>query len=1270
MEPQLVTELSFSRKNLLTVRSQIHRHAQSLQSLDLSKTRIADLSSTIASLPKLKKLKCSENELKRLELSAPKDSGGHSLYPQPPTLVVPQSLVVLDLSGNLLDYLSKGWSQMQSLIRLDLGFNMLSYLPDDFGQLNNLQDLILSANNFSVFPAQLTQLKQLTSLEFAWQYAEQRTDCIAQEERAPSVRGSLRLSVLPPAIAMLKHLEHLDLSDNDLTELPDGFGQLENLRVLTLADNRLCNIPDDFGQLNKLQSLDMSSNCFTVFPAQLVKLKQLTFLALAWQQLSNSMLSMLQRGGTGLSILPPAIAGLEQLEHLDLRDNLLTELPDGIGQLEHLRVLNLADNRLTKLPMSMKYLTKLITLNVEGNPLRSPPAEVCCRGAQAVVDYLRELKHSAQPCRLLKLVFIGDALAGKTMLFKALREGQAVQVDHTPEQQGALRTVGIAREWWLPVAEPTGNGVVPYFDVLDCGGQEGYHVMHQLFFTRRSLFVLVMDLSRSEAERQEQLSFWVKAVFARVPGARFVIVGSKLDQRVAQAAEMEALADTLRNDLYQQVQGVGTSIARVADGFRQVFRSRKRSGTDEKRVVALCDELPRLPAGPADIHVVSVKKGFFFGVGGLLKHIMSEAVTAFQLETMIPASYFWLMEEVQLRTQHLRQQRQQSTSNSAQGQQSFYSWSDLQLEFFIPGTSPFSKHCGWKQCLPCFVPIKKTLDPGVRPGVNPGYMFDSLSSFQHAVNFLEDLGQVMISRRSQENDDWTGAIIFIEPYLVVEAFKYIVHHDLGTLCNDNSKVDTSEWKSTLVQMHREALEEEGILWRDLLPALWRKSFPEIVHPALLVLLQQLGMLFEWSTSPELFAVPSRWKVLQGQVKVSAIGMHDPPSGSYGAARHGWCITFLEHMPPVGLYEYLIASCACEVQKNGPLRIAKIYESDARRKCLTMEVDQFFISFETSFAGEHYIEITAYTTRADVQVMDKLRPVLEKATELLSLYSGSSCLRRALCPHPKHAAHEDPLLRPWRVDQLEPYAAKLNATVLCSTCNQYVLVCELVPPRERAEGPTLHSAEPFIDYMNLSELKPSPCLFEVVKEPGSVGKTCTVHLLCEYCLKRPAGHTGYQLQELKPWASALLTSLSVIGAAAGLLQSIPVPPVAIAGAAAGTLSLLVDILVRKFTGQPNLSELHTRFNTMSEIMKTQLPATQQAQLHSQVQAGGVDPELFHKASELLKSVENSALHQHDQWRDHLFRCSLKVQAKGQPYYIPVFVDKECFKVLREEMLGGT
>lgn len=80
--------------------------------------------------------------------------------------------------------------------------------------------------------------------------------------------------------------------------------------------------------------------------------------------------------GNRINKLPDELAELSKLKNLNLFHNLLDEFPITLCKLQNLEVLNLMDNNLKKLPSEIGNLKSIQNLNLHGNRLSKLPKEL------------------------------------------------------------------------------------------------------------------------------------------------------------------------------------------------------------------------------------------------------------------------------------------------------------------------------------------------------------------------------------------------------------------------------------------------------------------------------------------------------------------------------------------------------------------------------------------------------------------------------------------------------------------------------------------------------------------------------------------------------------------------------------------------------------------------------------------------------------------------------------------------------------------------------
>ncbi|MEO0017670.1 MAG: hypothetical protein RLZZ522_953 [Verrucomicrobiota bacterium] len=386
---------------------------------------------------------------------------------------------VLDLSGLGLTRLPGRIGQLAKLTELDLSHNLLAELPPELCQLPQLTKLDLSHNPLAVLAPELGQLVNLAVLDLS----------------------HLPLAALPPELGQLVNLTRLDLCHSQLRALPPEICQLAKLTRLYLTHTPLESLPPEMGSLASLTRCFLSHNRLTALPATLGQLANLTRLDLSQNRLES---------------LPPELGQLAKLTVLDLSENRLTTLPPEVGGLARLTVLSLLANRLTALPDSLRELAGLESLLLHDNPelqlqpsvlgadprLAETPSNTPPRAATAksiLEFYFARLTGKTRPLNEVKLLLLGRAGAGKTSIMQALRD--------LPFRDREDSTPGIALGDWLLDGGPDGPVAVHGWDF---SGQPLTHVLHPVFFSGRSLYVLV--LSGRDHREAEDADYWLRLI--------------------------------------------------------------------------------------------------------------------------------------------------------------------------------------------------------------------------------------------------------------------------------------------------------------------------------------------------------------------------------------------------------------------------------------------------------------------------------------------------------------------------------------------------------------------------------------------------------------------------------------------------------------------------------------------------------------------------------------------------------------------------------------
>ncbi|TMW69740.1 hypothetical protein Poli38472_001896 [Pythium oligandrum] len=211
--------------------------------------------------------------------------------------------------------------------------------------------------------------------------------------------------------------------------------------------------------------------------------------------------------------------------------------------------------------------------------LTAVPFETFKRGSKAVETYLTEFDASDESDLVWrrKVCVVGSSKAGKTSLIKSITSmtptlekeddrtigvdlfrlefGEDVNTDHTVEQKSHAVT------FW------------------DFAVQDEYHVAHTLFFSRRTLYLLCVDMEEfdqvvrkahacedeDEAESlvltfvQDRVWRWFRVIFARQPDAEFALIATK--------------TDALGGGATSRMKNLEGELFKVVDELKEVHRS-------------------------------------------------------------------------------------------------------------------------------------------------------------------------------------------------------------------------------------------------------------------------------------------------------------------------------------------------------------------------------------------------------------------------------------------------------------------------------------------------------------------------------------------------------------------------------------------------------------------------------------------------------------------------------------------------------------------------
>lgn len=489
--------------------------------LNLSKCELDYIPIEIAKMDWLNKLDLSGNQISKMQ-------GLEGLY----------SLTTIDLHDNQINRL-EGLEGLSNLTKLELYRNQISKMEALEG-LYSLTSLSLSGNQIN----KLEGLESLYSLKELYLHNNQ----ISKME---ALDGLSSLSILYLASNQINKMEGLEglfglksisLHSNKISKL-EGLEDLTNLTTLSLHSN----------QINKLEGLE--------------GLYSLTELGLSKNQISKlegiedlSSLSVLSIYSNQISKLE-GLEGLSNLVALFIANNQISKV-EGLLTSLNLKIMDLANNPLSELPIEYKdFLNSLQHLNLKGTKIENLSFfyQSIKKGEKILSEDIRHLKGEAidkknyfqysinnqtyhtkrginvKDCKQLddgliaaiqngqkslleyieeprerlfeaRVLVLGEPRAGKTTLRKKLQDVHSAM----PTEQESTKAFEIEVEPYECAIDLNGQKEKLRYHLWDFGGQDYYRLLHQLFVTEQSVYIIVVDTDRNKNE--EEIAFWMDTI--------------------------------------------------------------------------------------------------------------------------------------------------------------------------------------------------------------------------------------------------------------------------------------------------------------------------------------------------------------------------------------------------------------------------------------------------------------------------------------------------------------------------------------------------------------------------------------------------------------------------------------------------------------------------------------------------------------------------------------------------------------------------------------
>jgi len=206
-----------------------------------------------------------------------------------------------------------------------------------------------------------------------------------------------------------------------------------------------------------------------------------------------------------------SLAQCLELEQLDISSTNVEDI-SFVENLKHLKFLDISDSPVGDLSPAVRILEHQLTdaspslFNLKyGNCelLTTPPLEVVAQGDEGVLKYFKAIKMRGKKEGLeVKILLVGESMAGKTSLCVRLLDGPDSPLPTTPE-----RTIGL-RVLTKKLPLNLSNNKVVQVNIFDFGGHSFYKPLHHFFYSKRALYIFVTK----NGDDSNQYDYWFEII--------------------------------------------------------------------------------------------------------------------------------------------------------------------------------------------------------------------------------------------------------------------------------------------------------------------------------------------------------------------------------------------------------------------------------------------------------------------------------------------------------------------------------------------------------------------------------------------------------------------------------------------------------------------------------------------------------------------------------------------------------------------------------------
>lgn len=216
---------------------------------------------------------------------------------------------------------------------------------------------------------------------------------------------------------------------------------------------------------------------------------------------------------------------------LSFYNNNITTLPEtfpnslSFANFDECKIVNIPKSYLSKFSIRTKPSDRYSpknpenTLSIANNLVENPPLEILQGTKDNIQSYIDSMIGNTSTLNEAKIIFVGDGAVGKTSLMKRLV--------HDEFDAKESQTDGIEIE---PYKVDLGEEGVVNATIWDFGGQQILQATHQLFLSKRSIYVLVVEDRKNDKHKDQDIEQWLTQINSLGGRPPILVVKNKVDE--------------------------------------------------------------------------------------------------------------------------------------------------------------------------------------------------------------------------------------------------------------------------------------------------------------------------------------------------------------------------------------------------------------------------------------------------------------------------------------------------------------------------------------------------------------------------------------------------------------------------------------------------------------------------------------------------------------------------------------------------------------------